>query len=377
MSDIINPVIQDWVMSLGWKEQTGLISAIRGVDLVFEKVNDEVARKSKSITRMIRFLVLNNADSRTGFMTDKVMDNSKVLSLLMYLNSRIDTGELSSHWFDHIMVAINIIKSSHPNPYVRVYWSSIYSTYNSAPMGVKDITVTSEDLKDIISTINNSGLVDDTSGVCYSIDKVVKPDEAIIVDMDDNLSIKDDTELKTNCVEANVKSDTLDLIVKRSEEGTTVVYDYDLTLDVLKQPNSDLFLSIVNNLVKLDVIIIGDWNIINDNMSADYNPKIPISRGSKIHINDAKPDTFMVDILSSKLLYTDKLNTLWLIDTKYNKNGIITLTISRPNYALFKWNTKNRSAYSIIIDDVKGESEEVPDGPDDKYIHGELSSKFV
>lgn len=146
------PVLQDWVVELSWKEQTGLISAIRGLDL---PEDSDYYKESKTITKMLRYLILNNADSKTSFMELDVVYHENDVSDVLYTISNL--GSMYKHWYDHIMMAINIIVNKHDNPYVRHYYKGVKDcldflmlnkddNIDSDIVGTEDI-ITSDDLK--------------------------------------------------------------------------------------------------------------------------------------------------------------------------------------------------------------------------------------
>lgn len=139
MSDIINSVLQEWVMTLKWKAQTGLISAIRGVDMIdVDPTDTNINNKCKTITKMIRYLVLNNADSRTNFMIDIIPTIDELVDVLNEIREQVSLGVVSNHWFNHIFLAINIILDNHPNAYTRMYWLTVYNKHKTVPSDSKE-----------------------------------------------------------------------------------------------------------------------------------------------------------------------------------------------------------------------------------------------
>lgn len=123
-------VLQKWVMALDWKSQTGLLSVVRGVD------NMDVIRTDifKDITKQLRGVILNNADNATKFMTlDPLLNVDTAIEEIMVTHKlseitnmdRSDGAIVTSHWLDHIKLAVSIIRKQHPDPYVRYYWSNV------------------------------------------------------------------------------------------------------------------------------------------------------------------------------------------------------------------------------------------------------------
>lgn len=342
MGNIINPVIQQWVMELNWKEQTGLISAIRGVDS--SDIDREINSSCKKITKMIRFLVLNNAVSRTGFMTDRVIEIDKLVDILDTINDQVIQGIISLHWFDHILMAIKIIIDKHPNPYTRMYWHIVYTQYNSSPVSAVEK-----------NALERATITDENVDELKTILSVVDGEKPIITDDRVSIPINDIGIVKG----IEIPSSYL-IQLERFVDGKDVTYN---CINTNKKDESK-FKDMLNVLPQLDAIITYNWNVIDDCMSADYKPDIHVSKGPKIFVEKAKPDTFMVDILSSNLLYMDKSGVLWVIIVVVKKD-IIILTISEPNYSRLEWlRLDNKSVYSLIPHKMSNK--------EDKYIHGEI-----
>lgn len=103
-------IFKDWTAGLTLKEMTGLMSAIRGADeLCF--------RNTKELVRVIRGLILFNADSKTGFMNENGMDDLEVVKVLhsSIVTIQRSKGSISSHWIDHMLLAISVIAKHHPD----------------------------------------------------------------------------------------------------------------------------------------------------------------------------------------------------------------------------------------------------------------------
>ena len=119
-----NSVLMDWVISLSWKEQTGLISAIRGYDNSENIKNTDNAIFLKELTKMIRFLVLNNADKNTSFMTEEIIPIEKIREML--LSDAMTKDIIDIHWLGHIKMASRIIYRKHPSNYTRYFYKRVY-----------------------------------------------------------------------------------------------------------------------------------------------------------------------------------------------------------------------------------------------------------
>ena len=122
-----DPVLQDWVMNLNWKMQTGLISAIRGYD---DDIETEDNIDVKSVVKMIRFLVLRNADGGTKFMSKYCLEEDEVVTILVnHIENCIKTYK-SLHWVKHMIMAIDIIMDYHHSSYVQHYWLNVGKKFN-------------------------------------------------------------------------------------------------------------------------------------------------------------------------------------------------------------------------------------------------------
>ena len=105
-------LIKDWVNKFQPWEQGILVSTLRGCDL-------EEAR-GKRVTKMIRFLLVNNFSPKSTYTNDEVLfpgDAATAVNL-----------SKSSHWQEHITGAILIISKNHPANYVRGYWGWVYES---------------------------------------------------------------------------------------------------------------------------------------------------------------------------------------------------------------------------------------------------------
>lgn len=125
-----NLVIQDWVTSLHYKSQTGLISAIRGSDIFPEN------KTIKSVVKNIRYLVLKNADKVTGFMSDRIREVEETAKIITEFRNSIrvlskelakvsDLVIVNEHPVDHLIMAFKIIRDKHPDSYVRMYYKEV------------------------------------------------------------------------------------------------------------------------------------------------------------------------------------------------------------------------------------------------------------
>lgn len=117
-----NSVLQDWVVSTKFKEQTGLISAIRGFDGL---IDEDTANRAKALTKMIRHVVLKNADDTTEFMSKEILDMNEIREIIELFKRGEIGGAYGTHWADHIIMAIRIISKNHYNEYVKYFYREI------------------------------------------------------------------------------------------------------------------------------------------------------------------------------------------------------------------------------------------------------------
>ncbi len=328
MSSVINSVLQEWVMCLNWKEQTGLISAIRGVDGV--DLDEEVNDRCKCITKMIRFLVLNNADSKIKFMTDDVIDTDSMVYKLKMIYEDITLSNISIHWFDHILLAIKIIMKKHPNAYIRMYWLTVYLDYKTAPIStveqvILEETITDDnitEIKDIISVIDSTDVLEETvsDSIVEKLPLGYDAETELFFRPTPIISTIDNPATSGDCTDVIF---TIDL--HRIVKNNTVTYDY-----LGSYPSE--YINIFNTLHKLDAIITNNWDLKHDTMSAEYDIRIPISKSIKVKLKDAIIDSFMVEVNTRDLLYKINDDTYYCISSSSNydmKN--ISLTISKHN----------------------------------------------
>lgn len=106
-------VLHDWVLECSFKEQTVLMTALRGCDVVKKDI-------SKPLVRVLRFVILKNADSSTGFGT---FDNITSIQIDEF-SSQI--GLYPVHWLQHFMHGCEIIGYRHHNLDVASSFQQLY-----------------------------------------------------------------------------------------------------------------------------------------------------------------------------------------------------------------------------------------------------------
>lgn len=97
-------VLKDWMSELPWKEQSVILSSLRGPDL-----SRPVA--VKKLNRWLRSITQNNADSSTEYMKEIVLPDIEDL--------KEEVGYCTMHYFTHLMHALEIIGYKHPDKFIR------------------------------------------------------------------------------------------------------------------------------------------------------------------------------------------------------------------------------------------------------------------
>jgi len=106
-------IFNNWVLNLSLKDQSMLMTVIRGTD----SENFEC----KKVTKMLRNIIVKTYTTKTKFSTETVYpdtDITNILALHMYTEP---------HWYSHIVKAIKIIIKSYPDVYAVAYWNKVIS----------------------------------------------------------------------------------------------------------------------------------------------------------------------------------------------------------------------------------------------------------
>ena len=118
-------ILNEWTNKLVFRDQSTLLSAIRG--------NDNETNDSKKITKMLRYLIVKKAGKKNSYMSNYVVRHNIVINILM---NAYKNGE--KHWVEHILGAGIVVSRSHPDNYVKTYWGAIISVLNKK---IKDYTI--------------------------------------------------------------------------------------------------------------------------------------------------------------------------------------------------------------------------------------------
>lgn len=324
------PVLQDWVIELSWKEQTGLISAVRGLGL---SEDSDYYKESKTITKMLRYLILNNADSKTSFMELDVVYLETDVSDVLYTISNL--GNMYKHWYDHIMMAINIIYKKHNNPYVRHYYKGVKDcldflmlnkddNIDSDIIEAEDI-ITSDDLK-TLELEDNEDITPEVALVKEDIKRInfISIPEVIIPINEEPLTPEESISMDYYLPITRVTTDSDNTPVDGGTGVSYIVNDDDInTLYTLGLERN--FMSI---LAEFDDILDKTVNINNleelmsDSRVVKYNTygDLPISKRNDIYFYISKLSPYVIWFVrrdgSEIILYSFTLHTY---DSGYNK----------------------------------------------------------
>jgi len=105
-------VLQDWVETLSWKQQSILFSGLRGPDTVF-------LTSVKQVSKWIRSVSQQNADPSKSYMNDITLPTPDDLEK--------ELEQLPVHFVHHLADALAVIAYGHPEEEVRQYAYSIYA----------------------------------------------------------------------------------------------------------------------------------------------------------------------------------------------------------------------------------------------------------
>lgn len=110
---VSDSVVRPWLANLSFKQQTVLLTALRGYD----GVNKE--DKSKPLVKCLRATILHNADSSSGFMVPKISS----WDVTQFFE---DAHHYPSHWLLHFIHAAEIVGYNHPHALMRSWWMHVY-----------------------------------------------------------------------------------------------------------------------------------------------------------------------------------------------------------------------------------------------------------
>jgi len=114
------PVALDWLSDLSFKQQTVLLSALRGCDTA-DKYD-----LSKTFIRKLRGTIIHDACPSGGdFMEDNVSSDD------IYLFTK-SLDKYPFHFLIHFIHACEIVGYFHPDARVREWWRNLYYTFVAA-----------------------------------------------------------------------------------------------------------------------------------------------------------------------------------------------------------------------------------------------------
>lgn len=318
MSDKNTSVLQEWVTNqCSWKEQTGLISAIRGMDSdTMDGIPLYVVEEAKNITKMIRYLVLNNADNKTGFMSNKIVSSTTIVKTLSY---DVCGDVLSKHWVGHILMAFKTISLKHPNIYTKKYYKDVLDEIATHIMMVDS----ENNKKDIDTTVSKN----ETSKDHKVATEKDKPLDVVEFKGCDNLDDKTD-----DCLPEKINNKP---VAKCDDSENLDNY----TAPKLKDSFIGISASLIGNIIDLNKILVKTC-LLPD--SADYinieKLNIALVQSSENGINEWSKNTIHTflkrdifkssDSISNTIKYSlaiyniDSNECLWVSNTKEYTNAI-------------------------------------------------------
>jgi len=93
-------VLQDWMGELSWKQQSVVLSSLRGPDTSYSP-------NLKRINKWIRRVTQNNADTSSQYMSDEKLPSLEDIEREVEFSS--------VHYFSHLLQGLEIIGYKHPD----------------------------------------------------------------------------------------------------------------------------------------------------------------------------------------------------------------------------------------------------------------------
>ena len=113
-------VVKSWIFNLSWKQQTVLLSSLRGCDTV-----DKYDMSKKFIRRMRGTVLKNAATPDTEFMQAEITDED-----VYEFTKSLDKYPI--HFILHFVHAAEVIGYNHPDKEERDWWNNLYFTFVDA-----------------------------------------------------------------------------------------------------------------------------------------------------------------------------------------------------------------------------------------------------
>src|SRR5574342_220810 len=111
----MKPVFKEWLLSLPFRMQSVLASALRGCDIAKKDDN------SKFITRALRSLILNNADPTNTFIVGEGIPEEKYVTAFLW-----DLDSYPMHFLMHTAHACEIVGYKYPDEKLKLFWIDFY-----------------------------------------------------------------------------------------------------------------------------------------------------------------------------------------------------------------------------------------------------------
>jgi hypothetical protein len=122
-------VVLDWMSELSWKQQSVILSALRGPD-------NHHSPNIKKISRWIRSITQNNADPSHSYMKNVDLPSLKEFEDEFYF--------ASTHYSLHLLFALEIIGYKYPDPKIAkialdYYHGLVADIYHLKPESMDDL----------------------------------------------------------------------------------------------------------------------------------------------------------------------------------------------------------------------------------------------
>lgn len=110
-------VVKDWLSELPWKMQTVLLAGFRGCD------GKNKEDPSKPLARMLRMVILKDADPTTSFMDADISEMAEHIKKFVG-----DLDHYPMHWLLHFTHACEIVGYFHPDKEIQLFFLNFYMT---------------------------------------------------------------------------------------------------------------------------------------------------------------------------------------------------------------------------------------------------------
>ncbi len=133
----MSKVLLDWMGSLTWKQQSVILSALRGPDNLYSP-------NIKKITKWLRIVTQNNADLSSSYMMQEKLPSIELIEREFEFTT--------IHYTNHFLQALEIIGYKHPNKNIsniskKYYTGLVINALNLNPETESQLEKRLKDLK--------------------------------------------------------------------------------------------------------------------------------------------------------------------------------------------------------------------------------------